>query len=126
MLKVSLSMFRKLACFSSLLSFGFWGRNQGRFLFRDRRGFFGQTLLQRFHQIDHWSFGLGMRHRSDFSAAALGFNQVLQPSLVGVVVFVGLKGSGQAFNQLLRERPLLLFYLALVCAPVFSFGANFI
>src|SRR5271156_6350719 len=115
-----------LARLSSLLPFGLRGSIHRRFPFRDRSRFLGEALLQSFHQINHRSFGLCMRHRRDFPAAALGLNQTLQTSLVGIVVLVGLERGSQTLDELLSERALLVFYLALIGVPVISLGANFI
>src|SRR5271154_419605 len=115
-----------LARLSSLLPFGLRGSIHRRFLFRDRSRFLGEALLQSFHQINHRSFSLRMWHRRDFSAAALGLNQILQTSLVGIVVLVGLERGSQTFDKLLSESAFLFFNLALIGPSVFSLGPNFI
>src|ERR1700733_4304 len=67
-----------------------------------------------------------MRHRGNCSAAALRFDQILQTSLISVVVLVRVKRNSQAFDKLLSKRTFLVFYLAFVGMAVLSLGANFV
>src|SRR5580704_450921 len=60
----------------------------------------GEALLQRRHQIHHWSELLGLLDFSDLSPFQFGLNEVFDVVLEGVVIFLRVPLGSEGFNQL--------------------------
>src|ERR1700722_8915531 len=67
-----------------------------------------------------------MRYSGNFLAMSLSFNQAFQTILIGVVILLGMERRGEALDQLLSQRALLLLDFGLIRVAMFLGRANLV